>query len=53
MTYAIDLQNVTKRFGGLTAVSDVSLQVQKGEFVAIVGPSGCGKSTVLRMVAGL
>lgn len=53
MEYAIDLQNVTKRFGGLTAVSDVSLQVRKGEFVAIVGPSGCGKSTVLRMVAGL
>lgn len=53
MQYAIDLQHVTKRFGGLTAVSDVSLQVKKGEFVAIVGPSGCGKSTILRMVAGL
>lgn len=53
MQYTIDLQHVTKRFGGLIAVSDVSLQVQKGEFVAIVGPSGCGKSTILRMVAGL
>ncbi|MBI5256082.1 MAG: ABC transporter ATP-binding protein [Burkholderiales bacterium] len=48
------LQQVDKRFpGGLLALQSVSLQVARGEFVALLGPSGCGKSTVLRLVAGL
>lgn len=49
----VDLQGLTKRFGVFTALSDISLQVQKGEFLCFVGPSGCGKTTLLRMIAGL
>ncbi len=39
--------------GGITAVSDVNVDIQDGEFIVLVGPSGCGKSTILRMIAGL
>lgn len=49
----IQLQNITKKFGELTAVNDVSLEVRDGEFVALLGPSGCGKTTTLRLIAGL
>jgi spermidine/putrescine transport system ATP-binding protein len=44
---------VTKRFGGFTAVDDLTLTVPAGSFFALLGPSGCGKTTTLRMVAGL
>jgi ABC-type sugar transport system ATPase subunit len=50
---SIALQNVSKRYGKVTAVSDVNLQINDGEFMIFLGPSGCGKSTVLRMIAGL
>jgi multiple sugar transport system ATP-binding protein len=48
------IERLTKEFsGGVTAVSDVTLQIEDGEFMVLVGPSGCGKSTLLRLVAGL
>jgi sulfate transport system ATP-binding protein len=50
---SIELRNVTKRFGGVAAVNNVSFTVQEGELVALLGPSGGGKTTVLRMIAGL
>jgi ABC-type Fe3+/spermidine/putrescine transport system ATPase subunit len=43
---------VTKRFGAVSAVDDVSLEVPKGAFATLLGPSGCGKTTTLRMIAG-
>lgn len=49
----LELRDVTKTFGRVTAVRDVTLKVEEGEFVVLVGPSGCGKTTTLRMVAGL
>jgi multiple sugar transport system ATP-binding protein len=47
------LKHVTKKFGNFTAVNDVSLDIEDGEFMVLVGPSGCGKTTILRMIAGL
>jgi spermidine/putrescine transport system ATP-binding protein len=49
---AVELRNVTKRFGDVVAVDRVSLQIQDGDFFALLGPSGCGKTTTLRMIAG-
>lgn len=50
---SLRLEGLTKRFGATTAVEDLSIDVQQGEFMVLVGPSGAGKSTVLRLVAGL
>ncbi|NLL42445.1 MAG: ABC transporter ATP-binding protein, partial [Firmicutes bacterium] len=49
----VHLQDITKRFGNVTAVDNISLDIEDKEFIVLVGPSGCGKSTTLRMVAGL
>ncbi len=49
----VALTHVTKKFGNLPAVADVSLVVEDAEFLVLLGPSGCGKSTLLRMIAGL
>ena len=49
----VTFDHVTKRYGDVVAVRDLSLEIQDGEFMVLVGPSGCGKTTSLRMVAGL
>ncbi|MCF7548554.1 ABC transporter ATP-binding protein [Pseudonocardia sp. WMMC193] len=49
----IQIEGLTRRFGDVTAVDGISLDVADGEFLVLLGPSGCGKSTLLRMVAGL
>ena len=48
----IELKDVTKRFGDVVAVDNVSFTIEKGEFFALLGPSGCGKTTILRMISG-
>jgi spermidine/putrescine transport system ATP-binding protein len=51
-TASVELRSVTKRFGELVAVDDVSLEIAAGEFFTLLGPSGCGKTTTLRIIAG-
>lgn len=48
----VAIDGVTKKFGHILAVDDVTLNIQQGEFFALLGPSGCGKTTTLRMIAG-
>jgi multiple sugar transport system ATP-binding protein len=50
---SVTFRDVTKRYGSVTAVADLTVDVADGEFMVLLGPSGCGKSTALRMIAGL
>src|ERR671918_3080352 len=52
MAPSVRLQGGSKRFGDLTAVRDMELDIPRGQFFTLLGPSGCGKTTTLRMVAG-
>lgn len=52
-TADLRLRNLTKNFGNVTAVNDVSLEIPHAKLLTLLGPSGCGKTTILRMIAGL
>src|SRR4030043_1851205 len=52
MSRNLRLENLTKRYGTVTAVDRVNLEIEEGEFICFLGPSGCGKTTVLRMITG-
>jgi iron(III) transport system ATP-binding protein len=49
----LSLKNISKSYGATSAVADISLDVERGEFFGLLGPSGCGKTTTLRVIAGL
>lgn len=53
VTASVKVDGVTKIFGNVTAIEDISFEAREHEFVTLVGPSGCGKSTILRIIAGL
>ncbi len=52
MTPILELRNVSKRFGGLAAVKNVSFTMNEGEIVFVIGPNGAGKTTVFNLVSG-
>lgn len=49
----LNVEHVTQQFGGLTAVDDVSMQIEKGELIALIGPNGAGKTTLFNMLTGV
>ena len=49
----VELKNVSKKYGEITALSGVSLRIEDGEYACIIGPSGSGKSTLLKLIAGV
>ncbi|MCL2142771.1 MAG: ABC transporter ATP-binding protein [Methanomassiliicoccaceae archaeon] len=53
MTNAIDVTSLTKSFGNLTALSEVTMAVRKGEYMGLLGPNGAGKSTMLKVITGM
>ena len=53
MSVSLEVKNLTKRFGGLVAVKDISLSVRAGEILGLIGPNGSGKSTVMKLIMGI
>ncbi len=53
MTPLLTLNHVSKRFGGLTAVDDVSMSIRQGEIYGLIGPNGAGKTTCFNLITGL
>ena len=52
MSVSIHVANVVKKYGQVTIIPDLSVDIENGEFFTLLGPSGCGKTTLLRMIAG-
>ena len=52
MEYIVEVSNISKNYGRVKAIEDVSFKVREGEFYALLGPSGCGKTTILRILGG-
>jgi len=52
VNHDVRIEGVTKRFQDVTAVDDLTLDIEAGKFYALLGPSGCGKTTTLRMIGG-
>jgi branched-chain amino acid transport system ATP-binding protein len=53
MGVILEVKNITKKFAGLTAVNDMSFEIQRGEFVGLIGPNGAGKTTIFNVISGL
>jgi multiple sugar transport system ATP-binding protein len=49
----VKISNLTKRFGNVTALENVNLEIENGEYLAILGPSGCGKTTLINCITGI
>ncbi|MDP1603267.1 MAG: ATP-binding cassette domain-containing protein, partial [Legionella sp.] len=48
----LEIENVTKRFGGLLAVNDLTMSVKQNQFLGVIGPNGAGKTTLLNVITG-
>ncbi|MFX1375757.1 MAG: ABC transporter ATP-binding protein, partial [Promethearchaeota archaeon] len=53
MGVILQVKNVTKKYGGLTAVNDMSFEIMRGEFVGLIGPNGAGKTTLFNVISGM
>ncbi len=52
MSFIVEVENISKKYGNITAVDNVSFKIREGEFFSLLGPSGCGKTTILRIIGG-